>query len=171
MDPNDKVYAFAEGSYQTLDNSNVLVGYGIRPVVKEFATDSTDGEVLWSAQFGYVNNNNTVQAYRAYKQDWHATPSTELSLVVGDAENDESLFSCASSSSKRGYVSWNGATDISTYSIYIGSNSKSDSMQLMAKVPNRGFETEFVVPADAKSVQVKAIVGSEEVGKSNIVKV
>ena len=168
VDANEPVYAYAEGSYTTVENGNYFVGYGDRPVLKEFGPDSNTGaDVRWSAQFGYVNNNNTASSYRAFKQSWHATPSTKLSLVVGDAGADDALKHCAADSSKRGYVSWNGATGVTDYAVYAGS--KKDDLQEEGKVARRGFETEFVVPQSAKYVQVAAIEGGSEVARSMIV--
>lgn len=94
VDPDDHVYAYAEGSYQTLDNGDAFIGYGLRPVLKELSKNGAD--VRWSAEFGYVNNNNTVSSYLTYNQIWHATPSAELSLIVDDAGTNDALSSCAS---------------------------------------------------------------------------
>ena len=59
---SDHVYVYAEGSHQILEDSNHFLGYGVRPVMKEFGPKPRiGGDVRWSAQFGYINNNNTAE--------------------------------------------------------------------------------------------------------------
>lgn len=168
VDPEDEIYAYAEGSYGRLDNGNILVGYDVRPVIKEFAPQSggDDSKVLWSANFGYNNNNISASSYRAYKQVWHATPSAAPSLVVAFRNSTDSLSRCAGGSTKRGYVSWNGATDADPWNVYAGD--AKDSLKVVGNVVNRGFDTEFVVPQNAEFVQVAAMQGGKEVKTSNV---
>nr|POE49756.1 hypothetical protein CFP56_74594 [Quercus suber] len=164
VDKNDRVISYAEGSYQMLDNDNIFLGYGIRPILKEFGGN---GDIRWTAQFGDLN---TGSSYRAFKQAWHATPTTALSLVVQSAASNDALNSCAAGSSFRGFVSWNGATDVGKYRLSTGS--KRTNLQVAATVARKGFETEFVVPQDANFIQVAALDMNGNVsGKSAIVAV
>nr|POE90095.1 hypothetical protein CFP56_20562 [Quercus suber] len=167
-DDADPVYSYAEGSHQQLDNGNQFLSYGIRPVLKEFGPD---GAIRWTAQFGYRNNNNTGSSYRAFKHDWHATPAAAISLVVQAAAADDALNDCAAGSSWRGFVSWNGATDVTGYVVYGGADSA--NLQPLTTIASSSFETEFVVPQEAQFVQVTALQDGQdgEVGASSVIAV
>jgi hypothetical protein len=154
------VTSSAEGSHQLLSNRNHFVGYGDEPYIKEFAADGT---LVWSAQFA---GKNLGQSYRTYKQEWHATPYTLPLLVVRTVSND--TLSSLSSSSLRGYVSWNGATDVTGYRVY---TNRKDGLSLLGEFDKQGFETVFVVPEGTQSVQVAALQAGQEVRRSEWVKV
>jgi hypothetical protein len=158
------VSSAAQGSFFSLPNGNALTGYGSEPYIKEFGPS---GDVRWSAQFaGY----NLGQSYRSYKQEWHATPSTRPSLVVSKATAKDDLAQCAGkSSSLRGYVSWNGATDVEQYRVYAGSDA--NSLKLLGDFEKKGFETKFSLPNGIKVVEVAAIQAGRIVRKSGIVHV
>ena len=166
-DPANPVTSRAGGSHMILPNGNHFVGYGKRPILKEFGPEPRDGsDVRWSAQFAYF-----VESYRAYKQEWHATPSTPLDLVVGKASPNDELISCAKGSLFRGYVSWNGATDVIQYAIYVDYGG--GELVKVTTIPRKGFETQFVVPENATRVQIAALEcpHSYEVGRSELVPV
>ena len=128
------------------------MGYGMEPYIKEYGPGSSTGaDVRWSAQFGAAGDSS----YRAYKSEWHATPAADPSLVVANATTGDPLSSCAGSSSLRGYVSWNGATEVQEWALYVGDSA--DGLSQVQVFENNGFETEFVVPASAKYVKVGAI--------------
>lgn len=168
-DVNDEVYSWAEGSLMPLDNGNYFMGYGIRPVMKEYGPNpTTEGDVRWSAQFADLNSGHS---YRAFRQVWHATPSTKPSLVVAKTDVPESLSECteSSSSSAVGYVSWNGATDVTSYVVYGGKTS--DSLEEIGTIPKHGFETVFALPSNVSAIQVGAVEGSKVVRRSEVVTV
>ncbi|OOQ88727.1 hypothetical protein PEBR_11193 [Penicillium brasilianum] len=158
------VSSAAEGSFFPLPNGNALMGYGSEPYIKEYGPS---GDVRWSAQFaGY----NLGQSYRSYKQEWHATPSTRPSLVVSKATAKDDLEQCAGkSSSLRGYVSWNGATDVEQYRVYAGSDK--NSLKLLGQFEKKGFETQFSLPNGIKVVEVAAIQAGKIIRKSGVVHV
>ena len=122
--------------------------------MREFGTSDPSGtDLRWSARFG---PDNLVQSYRAYKQEWHGRPTTVPSLVVdfGHSVNECSI----------GYVSWNGATDVTAWAIFQGQSA--DRLTETRRVDYHGFETEFAVSRDC--VQVAAIVDGVLTG-SNVV--
>ncbi|KIV81672.1 hypothetical protein PV11_03841 [Exophiala sideris] len=140
-----------------LPNGNKFLGYGSNAVIAEYgpftnSTNGTEGQVRWSATFG---SGDLVSSYRAYKQVWHATPATKPSLVVLQASSNDTLTHCAGSSTWRGYVSWNGATDVTKYIVYTGSTNT--TLTATGQASKTGFETEFVVPQGAAFVQVGAV--------------
>ncbi|KAJ5116696.1 hypothetical protein N7456_001044 [Penicillium angulare] len=153
----------AEGSFTPLDNGNTLMGYGDEPYIKEYGPS---GDLRWSAQFaGY----NLGQSYRVYKQEWHATPYYKPSLVVDSVTAKDDLSECAGSSSLRGYVSWNGATDVEKYEVFAGSSAS--KLKSLGEIEKKGFETQFTLPGGTKVVQVAAIQSGRAVRKSEIVHV
>lgn len=154
IDPQSLVYSYAEGSNQLLPNGNSLVGYGIYSVVKEFGPERGNGSVYWSAQFGYVNDKNGGQSYRAFKNEWNATPHTPIDLVVETLSAQDALGECAGDSLLRGYVSWNGATDVATYTLFAGASH--DRLAYVGAFDRKGFETAFVIPSGSKYVRVEA---------------
>ncbi|KAL8764462.1 MAG: hypothetical protein Q9194_007065, partial [Teloschistes cf. exilis] len=75
-DPANPIYAGSQGSYQTLPHDHVLLDYGQVPVLCEY---NAVGEAIWTAQYGTPNR---AQGYRAFKYEWHATPTTSPDLTV-----------------------------------------------------------------------------------------
>lgn len=71
---------------------------------------------------------------------------------------------------KRGYVSWNGATDVTGWNVYVGGDGANVS-EMAFSVRKGGFETQFVVPMGAEFVQVGAVEGDVEVRRSDVVAV
>lgn len=165
MDASNKINSYAQGSYEPLSDGNAFVGFGARPFMMEFGKNNS--EPLWSAQFGYNNNNNTAVSYRAFKNEWHATPSDPVDLVVLKATSQDGLNRCANGSEYRGYVSWHGATDVTAYSVHTGTDET--CLDQVFNVPRMGFETEFVVPSGAKYVQVFALRGRQSAGGNSSV--
>jgi hypothetical protein len=154
------VATFAEGSYDILPNGNHFIGYGFQPHMKEFGPQSASGaDVRWSAQFGFKN---AAQSYRAYKSDWHATPSSPPNLVVQTIQPDDELSSCANGSNLLGFVTWNGATDIVDYVVRRGRDQ--NNLEQIGRVQKQGFETKFVIPAGTEVVQVGAVQNCKDAG-------
>ena len=169
--PQEPLYAYAEGSNSILSNGNTFLGYGVVPVMAEFGPSPVNqSDVRYKAQFAHNNLNNTASSYRTFKAPWNATPSAPLDLVVRSKGENGALDSCASGADMRGYVSWNGATDVTSYEIFTGSSAE-NLQSTGVSFKKAGFETEFVVPQGLKEyVQVAAFEGHKMVGKSNVVK-
>lgn len=171
-DPADFLASYSQGSFQYLPNGNYLMAYGSNAVLAEFGpiseSNSTTGTVRWTAQVGH---GTLVSVYRGYKSTWHATPASPPQLVVRDAGDGDALVLCAGNSTSRGYVSWNGATDVTDWVLYTGSN-RTD-LSPVGQVRKAGFETQFAVPVGAKFVQVGAIENDSGsvVRRSNVVSV
>ncbi|MEN5074572.1 arylsulfotransferase family protein [Isoptericola cucumis] len=116
--------AGSQGNLQVLDNGNVVVGWGDARWTSEY---TGDGELV--REFPLLGG----ETYRAYRFDWHATPSDPPAVVVdGDTA----------------YVSWNGATDVASWRLVAGTDA--GSAKEVATVPRSGFETAVSpVPEDA----------------------
>lgn len=145
----EPLFSSSQGSYiPALSNDNKLATYGPLPMVKEF--DSL-GREIWS---GRVGVDNLAQVYRGYKSEWHATPYTKPDLVTEDG---------------KGYVSWNGATDVTAWNVYVGTSS--DKLDFAGQTGFRGFETQFNMPCWATHVQIGAVEGDREVRRSEVVRI
>ena len=166
VDKNQPLYADTQGSYDILPNGNHFMGYGQVPFMKEYGPPSLGQDVRFTAQFG---PKMAAASYRSYRSEWHATPATELDLAIEKAAPNDALNECAGKSDMRGFVSWNGATDVTDYVTYAGSDER--NLHEASIVPKKGFETEFVIPDGAKYVQVGAIEGKgkEPCRKSKVV--
>ena len=152
-DPSDAIYADSQGSLTILSNGNIFMDYGEIAVMKEFGPNSPSGaDVRWTARFGA---DNLVQSYRGFKAEWHGTPKTRPSLVV-----ERGTEGCG-----KGYVSWNGATDVEAWVVYEGANAT--SLEEVGRIGFRGFETEFGV--GGQFVQVAAVVRATIIRKSDVV--
>ncbi|KAJ5734197.1 hypothetical protein N7493_002983 [Penicillium malachiteum] len=143
-DPLYPVSSLAMGSHDILPNGNHFLGYGVQPVMKEFGPNSSTG-------------------------DDKATPSSKLDFVVkksGKSSSDGLNGIGCGSSTTRGYVSWNGATDVKYYVVYTGS--KKDSMVAVGIFEIQGFETEFVIPEKRGHTLVQ--VGAVEDAQAGVVR-
>ena len=158
LDPDDHIYADSQGSYEVNDyrTGNGLMTYGEIPVFKEFGRNSSGGDVRWTARLG---GDNLVQLYRGYKQVWHGNPPGKPSIVV--EKNGANACPAA-----YGYVSWNGATDVSEWCIYEGSTK--GNLTKVGSVGFKGFETQFNIGADAQCIQVAAAVQGKETTRSDM---
>lgn len=148
----------SQGSHMLLPNGNTMLGYGQMPVSREYGpARGQNTDVRWQARFG---EDNLVQSYRFFKQEWRATPTaTRPSLYVDNMRATDGNQSC-----RFAYVSWNGATHIKTWKVYQGHQQA--TLAYVGSVPSRGFETRFVVAAPV--VQVAAIMEDGEEYRSGI---
>ena len=133
------------------------MAYGQIAILKEYGPSnnkSSSSDVRYTAQFAAPN---LVQSYRGFKHEWHATPTTDPDLVVEKSGNN--------STCGKGYVSWNGATDVTAWAVYEGPTK--NKLSFIGKVGYRGFETMFTV--GGKCVQVRAVMGGTEGKRSGVV--
>ncbi|KAF2234535.1 hypothetical protein EV356DRAFT_446480 [Viridothelium virens] len=158
VDAKDNLYVDSQGSYEVdlYGTGNGFITYGEIPVMKEFGPDTSGADVRWT---GRVGGDNLVQLYRGYKQIWHGNPTGKPSLVV----EKNNATDCPAA---YGYVSWNGATDVTAWAVYEGSSS--GNLTKAGDVGFKGFETKFNVDADARYVQVAAVVNGTETTKSEV---
>jgi hypothetical protein len=105
------------------------------------------GNTVWQARFEAEERG---YSYRVSRGDWSGTPEDwDPSLVV---------------EGNTAYVSWNGATDVQEWNVYVNED-------LRGEVKRAGFET--MVRLDGlggqECVRVAAVQGGEEVRMSNTV--
>jgi hypothetical protein len=132
-------YSDAMGNFQRLPNGNSFIGWGTQPKVTEVLPDGTVAfEML-------LDSRN----YRAFRFPWNGTPADPPRGVI-QYDADPTAVTI--------YTSWNGATDITSYDIYAGSNPS--ALSLVGSGPRTGFETTISVgglPADTCVFKTKPI--------------
>lgn len=163
---SEPVFSESQGSYSLLPTADQdepdmfktqFMGYGQIPLLREYGPQSDGSDLRWEARFGV---DNLVQSYRGFKQEWHGYPTQAPKLVVQTAKQS----GCGSA---QGFVSLNGATDVTAWVVYEGQNEK--NLRKVGEVPFLGFETQFVVSNGARYVQVAAKEGGKECQKSAVV--
>ncbi|KAJ5098047.1 hypothetical protein N7532_005048 [Penicillium argentinense] len=154
-DPTDAIYTKTQGSFEFLGEaattSNMFIGYGSDPQVKEY---NGKGDVVLSAQFGARTH---AMSYRAFKSEWKATPFWNPAAVV----DDDTV-----------YMSWNGATEYDNWAIYSIPSLGSNATKLMTTHKRTGFETNVsIADLDAKYITVAARRGNTVLRFSDAVEV
>ncbi|KAH8671874.1 ASST-domain-containing protein [Tricladium varicosporioides] len=155
VDANQTIYSDAQGSSSQLQNGNTMLCYGNLPVLKEFGPL---GDVHMSLQFGDMNS---IYSYRGFRKEWRGAPSGKPDVMV---------------KGNKVYMSWNGATDITQWSIYGRSIDKegtemSGGFRILGNLPKSGFETEYTLNRNVTSIMVVASQGQRKLGESAVVTV
>ncbi|KAI2631672.1 Arylsulfotransferase-domain-containing protein [Xylaria nigripes] len=142
--PENLVSRF-EGSYQTLQNGNVLLGWGANPT---FTEHTSSGECvldiqfdIWRLEDGYPAN------YRAFKMKWQAYPNWDPDIAAYRSGLD---------GQSKVYVSWNGATEVAMWQL-LGGDTKDNVTQPLIAVPRAGFETEISLKTILSYVRAAAL--------------
>ncbi|EME86751.1 uncharacterized protein MYCFIDRAFT_116419, partial [Pseudocercospora fijiensis CIRAD86] len=153
-DPLTKILSTSQGSYQTLPNNHVLLGYGFNGAMAEF---SEQGELLCDAYFqpSSTFGSGDVQSYRNLKFNWTAYPGDSPLLVF----EGEVLF-----------FSWNGATEVVTW-LLLGNEYREELLQSRAVedaivVPKMGFETRYPVLEGDGVKRFVRVVALDKEGRS-----
>ncbi|CAK7204239.1 hypothetical protein SEUCBS139899_006994 [Sporothrix eucalyptigena] len=152
------IQAQSQGSVQLLSQEkfgdNVFVGWGHCPGFTEH--NATTGEVVLDVQFspwptGFIRD--ALDNYRAYKMDWVGTPYWDPAIVLEETnettevKNKEANVASAKDSKTRtekvttAYVSWNGATEVKSWTIRATRTDTKKGGKVMAKSSRAGFET------------------------------
>ncbi len=124
--PGALVLSRAMGNTQLLPGGGVFVGWGTTPYFSEF---SADGELVLEGAL--VKGDPT---YRSFIGEWTGHP-TELPAVAARHRHGGATV----------YASWNGATEVASWSVFAGRTRT--SMRLVGSAPRSGFETAIPVPA------------------------
>ncbi|TVY91723.1 hypothetical protein LAWI1_G003312 [Lachnellula willkommii] len=150
FDPNEILYVETQGAFNSLPNGNTFMDYGQLPVMKEYGPD---GDVRMTIQFGDVNSTeSTAESYRGYRLEWDAVPTgTSPALVVQNGIL---------------YMSWNGATNITSWAISTGSSA--DTLHKWKNVTSTGFETNATLANATGFVHVDAMSGGQVIGSSSV---
>jgi hypothetical protein len=121
------ILAESQGNLQALSNGDWFLGWG---QVSDFSEFNAVGELLFDAHLPAH-----VQSYRAFRFPWQATPAQPPEFVVQPEAN----------SAKNVYASWNGATQVASWSTLAGPTAT--NLQTVAHAARSGFETAMPLPA------------------------
>jgi Arylsulfotransferase (ASST) len=132
----EKLFADSQGSVQVLPNGNVFVGWGAQPYASEF---SPDGKIVFDARLGtgYIS-------YRAFRTPW-----------TGSGIGSPAVAIRRSRGQKRAYVSWNGDTQVTRWTLMTGS--ATGPPRPIVTVARSGFETAIPIPTSVTSVLVAGL--------------
>lgn len=125
-----------QGSVQLLPDGQVFVGWGAQPYFSQF---SSGGELLLDGEMPIDD-----QSYRAFTSGWTGHPQGRPAVA-------------ARANPARGsavYVSWNGATDVATWTVLAGKNRS--ALTTVASQPRDGFETVISVNSEGPYFAVTA---------------
>ncbi|KAI7211415.1 hypothetical protein KC333_g7690 [Hortaea werneckii] len=147
-----------QGSVQTLaspdpaTDAKVLLGYGLNPVLTEFASNGT---VLCDLHFGAASAWETgdVQSYRAFKSHWVGKPQ-DPPLAAIKAE--------------KVFVSWNGATEVRSWLVQAADTVDGDEQAwrgMSEPASRRDFETAIPLPKEYRKAKFLRVVALDEKGE------
>jgi hypothetical protein len=139
----DTVFSDTQGNVQILPNGNVFVGWGSEPFFSEFGRD---GKLIFDASFP-----PELESYRAFRFPWKGQPEDAPAAVAEAGPEGEVTL----------YVSWNGATEVSTWEVLAGDGP--DELEPVGSAPRKGFETAITIQTDEPYVAVRAKDGSGRV--------
>ena len=129
--------AKSQGNFQLLSsnrNANAVIGWGNNPTFSELLADGTP---ILSASYATHHPLNPlakiwiIQSYRVYKSNWTGIPLTRPALWS---------YAKTDGSPTQIYVSWNGATQVSSWTIHTGP-SADGPWALITGFEKDGFET------------------------------
>ncbi|KAH7170043.1 ASST-domain-containing protein [Dactylonectria macrodidyma] len=158
----ERINSGAMGGFHSLDNGNVIIGWGYNPGYVEY---TPDGKPVMDIQRGKLGEGFQADlfAYRVSKHDWTGRPRWLPSAAI-DAPHRTTENATV-------YLSWNGATDIASWVVvgfpipfapvsFVPANMTQlasqyantlDGHQNVIAIANRtGFETEIFLGGDKK---------------------
>lgn len=151
------ILSSSQGSYQTLPNGHIVLGYGFNAAMAEF---SETGELLCSLLFQPSSRFDTgdVQSYRNLRFNWTGFPRDTKPRLVSEVDGSSS----SSSGDVKLYMSWNGATEVSRWLLegfennneeeketterrkrHSRINHRNNSVEKISLVAKEGFETTY----------------------------
>lgn len=168
------ILSSSQGSYQTLPNGHIVLGYGFNAAMAEF---SETGELLCSMLFQPSSRFDTgdVQSYRNLRFNWTGTPRDTKPSLVGEVDGSSSSSSSSSPSGDvKLYMSWNGATEVSRWLLEGFENSddeekettrrrkrhsqinhRNNSVEKISLVAKEGFETISRISSSSEAISHK----------------
>jgi hypothetical protein len=142
----------SQGNMQTLPNGNALIGWGSVPDVSELARS---GRLLFDAHLP-----PGTSSYRAFRFQWAGRPLSPPAASATVLGGDSTAV----------YASWNGASDVTSWRVLAGADSK--SLTAVAAMPASGFESSVTFPHPYAYVAVQALnTAGHLLGSSQPVKV
>jgi Arylsulfotransferase (ASST) len=140
--PSRTLLASSQGNTLSLPSGNWLMGYGGLP---DFTEYDASGHVLLDGSLG-----KNVQDFRTYLSPWTGTPKSTPSVSAK-----------VSGSSLSVSVSWNGATQVTSWRVLAGASAS--ALAPVATAAKSGFQTSISAPGSGPYVQVQALDASGNV--------
>ena len=148
------ISATSQGDMQLLANGDYLIGWGSQPEYTEY---DADGHVLYDVKLPILSPTVNLNSYRAFRFTWHGTPTDSPAIVARLAGANTTIA-----------VSWNGATDVTTWETLTGTSP--DTLTPVTTASRNGFETTITTTTTAPYIAVRALDSAGHVlGTSPIV--
>jgi Arylsulfotransferase (ASST) len=151
--PDPPLLAASQGNMQTLADGNTVIDYGGVPEISEY---SSDGALLFDAHLPY-----DLASYRGFRYPWSGRPASPPAVLANLNNTAEETIV---------HMSWNGATEVSSWRVLAGDHA--GSLALQATVPVSGFESSTILPKKYTYAAVQALGSTGHVlGTSRTVEV
>jgi hypothetical protein len=134
--PGHTVVSDSQGNVQQLANGDVFVGWGQVGIESEF---SPSGALTFALELV-----GSTSSFRGYRYVWTAQPVTAPAL----------RHATPSGGATELYVSWNGATDVASWTVFAGPTAT--QLAAVGTYPDSGFETAISAPTVGPYVMVEA---------------
>jgi hypothetical protein len=128
----------AMGNVQTLPDHNVMIGWGLLPLLSEFGAD---GSLLAELRLPWGYN-----IYRGFRMPWSATPR-DRPVIASRPGPDAGTTTI--------YASWNGATAVASWQVSTGSSAA--RLQPAGVTLRAGFETAIALATTRGYAAVTAL--------------
>jgi len=138
---NPTLLSGSQGNVQSLEDGNVLVGWGAEPYFSEF---TAGGQLLYDAHM-----HGSYQAYRTYRFPWAGTPAEPPAIAASPEGAGKPV---------KVYASWNGDTRTASWQVLAGPSPQ--QLAPVASAPRSGFETAITTPSAEAYVAVQALDSS-----------
>ncbi|KAB8437391.1 hypothetical protein FH972_025070 [Carpinus fangiana] len=122
-----------QGTTQQLQNGNVFMGWGPNNILTEH-TSGVPGTILWHGIFG---SGLDLEGYRSYKQPWVGHPLEPPDIFAYAQDCEAPVYT---------YMSWNGATEHRTWTIFAADYLERGEGRSVLTVDKAGYETVAQVP-------------------------
>ena len=141
----------ALGSIQVLGQGHHFVGWGESSYFTEY---DASGKVVFD---GHLTSG--VASYRAFKEPWAGWPAGNPDTAVATGLGTGTAIV---------YVSWNGATEVDSWSVLGGTDAQ--ELAVLGVASRAGFETAITVPQAPAYLAVEALdSGGHVLGRSSVV--
>jgi Arylsulfotransferase (ASST) len=135
--PGRTLLASSQGNVLNLGDGDWLMGYGGLPNFTEY---DASGHVLLDGTLG-----KSVQDFRTYMAPWNGHPTTPPAVLAKPGSGGTIGVS----------VSWNGATEVSSWRVLAGGSPS--ALATAGGAAKAGFQTTIAVPGPGPYVQVQAL--------------
>jgi len=143
--PGFALQSSSQGNTQLLESGNWFHGWGSWPMMSEH---KSDGEAIWTAQIG--PEQGRVMSYRAFSFQWSAIPSNTKPALWTFSKDSDGMVAL--------YVSWNGCTEVESWTFY-GRNAATDAWTRVGSTAKSGFETTYTSETHYTYTMAEAVDG------------